>query len=451
MRVTLWPDGRPGGALLQKYETEVGSEQDFTGRVRVRGLEPDTAYTYQVRFEAGPGPFARPSDPIEGRFRSAPTAQQSRALRVAFGGDLAGQNVCRDAERGFPIFREISTAKPDLFIGLGDMIYGDGVCESRGRYGNQQVPGLFGPATDIEGYRAHWRYSREDPHLASLLAEAAYLPIWDDHEVTNDFGPHPHEHDPGAARDGAGLLDAGLQAFLDYNPVDQQSLAPPAGVPGPLPSLHRSFRWGRHLELFVLDTRRQRDANDAPDRDGSPKTLLGPAQRRWLTHGLASSDASWKVVVSSVPISVPTGSATARDGWSGLGGSTGFQRELRAILASLHAAGVRNMLWITTDVHFASVFRYDPFAEEASAFLEVVTGPLNAGLFPSQSFDPALRAERLFFYGPASADAVGSYRDALGWFNFGLLDVAENGTLTIQIVNGRGEPVYRARLETGKP
>jgi alkaline phosphatase D len=59
------------------------------------------------------------------------------------------------------------------------------------------------------------------------------------------------------------------------------------------------------VELFILDTRQYRSRNSEPDGPG--KSMLGETQRRWLLDGLAASDAVWKVVVTSVTLSVPTG------------------------------------------------------------------------------------------------------------------------------------------------
>jgi alkaline phosphatase D len=203
--------------------------------------------------------------------------------------------------------------------------------------------------------------------------------------------------------------------------------------------LYRRFRWGRHLELFLLDTRFYRDANTAPDDGEAPKTMLGAEQRAWLVEGVASSDATWKVVVSSVPISIPTGGA-ARDGWANYDTDQGFERELLEILSAWRAAGVRNLVFVTTDVHFATGFRYAPFPD--LSFLEFVSGPLNAGLFPKLELDDTLRPERLFLYAPPGPGAVDGLDDALRWFNFGEMEIDAAGTLAVRIVNGRGEIVF---------
>jgi len=83
---------------------------------------------------------------------------------------------------------------------------------------------------------------------------------------------------------------------------------------------------------------------------------------------------------------------------------------------------IRNSVWITTDVHFAEAFRYVPFAENPGfSVSELVTGPMNAGIFPNTDFDPTLNPERLAFFGPSSAGAVTSWAQAKQWFNFGEL------------------------------
>lgn len=47
-------------------------------------------------------------------------------VRFAWGGDISGQNVCRDADEGFPLMDVINGAGPyDFFLNVGDAIYGE--------------------------------------------------------------------------------------------------------------------------------------------------------------------------------------------------------------------------------------------------------------------------------------------------------------------------------------
>jgi alkaline phosphatase D len=423
----------PEPELVREIEAPVDAESDFSGRVPLDELRPASRYRVTVRFTDADG---RTGSPETATFRTAPRADAPAAVRLAWGGDLAGQGVCRDAREGFPIFGPILAERPDLFVGLGDMIYADDLCHPIGFFGNQQVPGEFGPAADLDGFRAHWRYAREDAGLRVLLATTPYVAVPDDHEIVNDAGPHHDTRAEPPYRAGVPLLPLGMRAFREWNPVPDEG------------RLFRRLRWGRHLELFVLDTRQYRDPNLAPDTGRVPKTLLGMAQRRWLERTVRKSDATWKVIASSVPLAVPTGSFEGGpDGWANLGSDGGFERELVGLLADFQRAGVRNLVWIGTDVHFATVFRYAPFADAPEfRFLELLTGPLNAGLFPNSRFDPTLGPQRLFYYAPSDPKAVQTLAEAKRWFSFGLLDVGADGTLTARVVNGLGEEVFRLTL-----
>jgi alkaline phosphatase D len=436
----LWARGDRGGTLRVRLfggphrriePVRVEAADDWTGQVRLVGLAPARRYFYRVRFDHG-----RRAE--RGSFRTPPAETEAAPVRLAFGGDVAGQNVCRDAAEGFPIMETIRAWRPDVFVGLGDMIYADNACAATGMYGNAQLAGDFVPAIDLPSFWAHWRYNRADPGSRRLLASTSYVGVWDDHEVINDFGPLTDVGTAPPYSPDVHLLPIGLRAFLDYTPVASA------------PRLYRSLRWGRHLELFVLDTRSYRDANYAPDSPQDPKTMLGQEQLAWLKERLAMSDATWKVIVSSVPMSIPTGfpPTNGRDGWANFDQATGFENELLDILAFMAENGVDNPVWITTDVHFAEAFRYTPFpAHPEFAVHEIVTGPLNAGIFPNRNVDPTLNPEILFFHGPASAAAVTSWDEAKRWFNFGTLEIGAGGDLTAEVVDTAGEPQFSITLE----
>ena len=414
----------------------VNVDDDYTGKIKFNGLKPNTEYQYDVWFSKQPR--GRASERSQGSFKTAPRKQQTAAVNFAWGGDLAGQNVCRDSKTGFPIFNAINKLELDFFVGLGDMIYADGVCEAKGRYGNTQIPGNFIQSASMKDFWAHWKYNRQDDAYSELLAKTAYVPIWDDHEVVNDFGPLHDTRDASPYTPGEQLLPKGLKAFLDYNPVAEKSLTPSR--------LYRSMRWGKHLEVIVLDNRQYRDANSEEDDDTFKKTMLGREQVAWFKNTIDKSDATWKVIVSSVPISIPTGfpAENGRDGWANFDQNTGFERELLEIFDYMYKKGERNIVFLTTDVHFAEVFSYTPFADRPDfKVYEYVTGPLNAGLFPNRDFDESLGTESLFFYGPESAD-VTSYKDALPWMNFGAADISKEGVLTLSVRDVNGKIRYEA-------
>ncbi|MEO0326948.1 MAG: alkaline phosphatase D family protein, partial [Myxococcota bacterium] len=341
-------------------------------------------------------------------------------------------NVCRDREEGFPIFEPLARSRYAFFVGLGDMIYGDGRCEETGRFGNAQVAAPFVESARIEDFWAHWRYARGDSALAKLLRVTPYVALWDDHEVANDFAPS----DP--------LMGVGLRAFLHHNPID---VGESAGR-----RLHRALRWGRNVELLALDARQHRDPASRPDLEGAPKSMLGSEQRAWLEERLRESDARWTVIASSVPLSIPTGSEQARDGWADGGNGQGYERELRALLAVARDAG-RNLVFLTADVHFSTVLRYAPFADEAPDFVvhEVVVGPLSAGIYPREDLDETFGPERLFLHRPGDASAISTYAEAKAWFSYGELDVDWDGYLRLRVRGVDGRVLFEKSLRSPRP
>lgn len=428
--------------------TDVEAGHDFTGKIRVTGLRANRHYHYRVWF----ADKNSRSKEERGSFKTAPINSNRAPLKVSWSGDFAGQNVCRDAKEGFPIFNSVLEERSDFFIGLGDMIYADSVCEAVGRYGNAQVVGDFVQSADLDNFWAHWRYAREDAALRQLLNETAYYGIWDDHEVVNDFGPLNDTRDTEPYVAGESLLPIGLQAFLDYNPILPQPLTPKR--------LYRNFRWGKHAEFFYLDNRQYRDHNLSVDSEERAKTMLGREQLEWLKEMIRKSNATWKIIVSSVPIAINTGfpPELGRDGWANDDANeaptvdgfpqneTGFEFELMSIMETLRETN-SNSLFITTDVHFAEVFRFTPFADAPEFQVhEVVIGPGNAGIFPNRHFDTTLGTESLFFFGPESSQSVDSWATAKKWFNYGTIEIDQNGKLLTKVKDTVGDVKYSLSL-----
>ncbi len=430
-------DGHP---LFEKTAPVV-KERDFTGKIKVIGLKPDTVYHYQVWFDAENGKPSGKFPASQGKFRTAPLPTAAKAVTFAWTGDLAGQNVCRDAEEGFPGFNAINALDIDFFVGLGDMIYADNICEEIGKYGNRQVPGNFQPAANMKDYWEHWKYNREDTAYQQLLAKTPYFVVWDDHEVVNDFGPLKDTRDHPPYDPGEHLLPLGRRAYEDYNPIEENPDSPHR--------LYYASQWGSNIEVIFMDNRQYRDANISEDDPARQKTMLGREQVVWLKEKLRTSKALWKVIVSSVPMSIPTGwpATDGRDGWANFDMETGYENELLDIISYMKGLENRNYVWITTDVHFAEVFRYTPFPEDPSFNLhEFVVGPISAGLFPSRDYDATLNPEVLFFHGPETMDSVKTWEEAKKWFNFGVISVDKSGKFTGSVRDTFGTILYETTL-----
>lgn len=405
---------------------------DHTARIRL-ALPP--VGELLVWASGGDAQDEPPPDCTPRALHLAPRGDAARPVLFAFGGDVGGQNVCRHVEHGFPTLPAFAAREVDFRVLLGDLVYADDTCRAEGALDHAQLE-LRAPALpSIEAYRAHWRYAEEDAAYRAMRW-GAYA-VWDDHEIVNDAGPL-HDH----VRRGPGqhvpLLPLGRRTFLEHNSLDVS----PGDVATPL---YRRFRWGRAVELVLLDTRSHRDDDGALDDGAAPKTLLGAAQRFWLEDILRSSDAQWIVIASSVPIALPTGANGRRDSWAAGDTGRGFVRELRALFEVARRAGRRALVFVTTDVHFTSAFQHRPFEDDPGFVVhELVTGPLAAGLFPFDAYDTTLGTERVLHHVPEGG--VHTLEDARPFFTWGEVAVDARGALTLSACNA-DEEIWRESIE----
>jgi alkaline phosphatase D len=389
------------------------AETDYTLTIPLEGLSPATRYRYHVL--VGSADQATRQLPAslsaKGEFTTLPDEKTSAVVTFAWSGDLGGRGRCRQGASGYPIFDVIQRHNPDFFLFLGDTIYGDHVCPSP-----PNEPGADFKAATLQMYRLRHRYQRGAEALQRFLRTVPVYVIWDDHEVKNNFaGPFEEQ------------MPAGRQALSEYWPITS-----PAEDPH---RLYRRVRYGADLELFILDTRQYRSRNADPD--GPAKTMLGATQLAWLLDGLRTSTAIWKVIVTSVPLSIPKdGDATVpgNDGWAGGPDGTGFEYERQVIVDVILHDTIKNVVFIGGDVHWVQANAYDPNQDGVIDFHEYITGPLSA---PPGRFAPTrqeLHPTQLFY--------------EVGYHNFGLVRVTKD-SFDVTVVDEAGHKrvahVVRAR------
>ena len=341
------------------YETTAA--RDYTLTIALNDLRPATAYG--VRITAVPlgtqsqsqAKIEQPSEVVTGRFRTLSEAPAREAVQFGWSADLGGQAYCRDTVAGYPIFDVARQFPMDFFLLLGDTIYADEICPAP-----PNAAGSNFTATTLEAYQAKHRYQRGSAALQRFLATVPVFVVWDDHEVRNNFsGPFEEK------------MPAGRQALFDYWPISRDPEDPHR--------LYRRLRAGSTIEVFILDTRQYRSRNG--DIDGPGKTMLGGPQLAWLLDGLARSTATWKVIASSVPLSVPKKAPVhtpGSDGWVNGGDGTGFETELKRIADWIVSQHVRNVIWLAADVHFVQANEYDADGDGRHDFHEFIAGPLSA-------------------------------------------------------------------------
>jgi alkaline phosphatase D len=297
---------------LAQYQTTgarvVDAAADNSTIFSLDGLTPLTRYYYRAMVDGHtPGPIAS--------FVTAPQEDDAGKVTFCFSGDT------RQGYKPFTVMRAIRDQKPDFFLHLGDTIYAD----------------RNGAARTLEEFWGKYRINRDDASAQSCFSETSVYVMWDDHEVENDYLPgHP-------------LAPIGRKAFLDYWPVRRSAAEPE--------QIYRAIRWGRGVDLILLDTRQYR----APDRS----SMLGLRQKEWLFDRLTSSTATFKFIATAVPMA-----GGGSDRWDG------YPKERSEILRYIHQKKFSGVVFLSADLHCAAVTKIP----KSNGLLDITAGPLAAPL-----------------------------------------------------------------------
>jgi alkaline phosphatase D len=426
-------------------------ETDFTANLRLSGLPAGSPIYYRVQFED----LARPrvlSAAATGSFRTAPQGRQS--VTFAWSGDTAGQGYGIDRARGgMRTYETIRRLAPDFFVHCGDHIYADNPFPPRIRlddgteWTNLVTEQTGKVAETLAEFHAKYRYNLLDEQVRRFNAEVPLFAQWDDHETTNNW--YPGEQLDGDDRytvKSASLLAARAQrAFLDYLPLQ------PAGVSRD--RIYRTVPYGPLLELFLLDMRSYRGPNseNRQAQAGDDTALLGRSQLAWLKRRIIASRAIWKVVCSDMPLGVIVrdGERAFENAANGDGPPRGRELEVAELLQFLKVAGVRNVVWLTADVHYAASHYYDPTQarfQEFDPFWEFVSGPLHAGTFGPNALDDTFGPQVRFCSVPEGMRPNRPPSDGLQFFGVVRID-GQSGTMTVAHYNVAGDRLWSIDLE----
>src|SRR6185503_19298281 len=251
-------------------------------KARVTGLNAHEQYYYRFSTRTTDGPV--------GRFRTALPPDSRQPVRFAFWS-------CQDFTHGFYNAHEVLAEEDlDFVVCLGDYIYAE--TEERGATAvRADRIGSTGPtgtreAITLDDYRAKYRLYRSDPALRRVHARFPTIMVWDDHEVQDNYA--------------GGEVDGGLPPELRYSTARKRAAyrafyesmpySPPVGD-----RIYRTLRFGRTVDLIVMDQRQYRA--DQPCNDAiappcpeypQPRPFLGRKQLNWLKRRLSASKATWK-------------------------------------------------------------------------------------------------------------------------------------------------------------
>lgn len=241
--------------------------------------------------------------------------------RIAFGS-------CATQSKPQPVWDEIVKTQPQLFLALGDNIYGD--------------------TTDMEVMKGKYAQLAAKPGYQALLKTCPVLATWDDH----DYGVN----DGGA---GYSRKVESQQVMLDFYGVAPDSpRRRRAGV-------YESWRYGpegKRVQIILLDLRyfRSRAAKDTrppeekvrlnlvgwytPDPDPAA-TILGAEQWAWLEAQL-KLPADLRLIGSSTQV---IASEKGMESWGN------FPLERKRLYDLIGRTGANGVIFLSGDVHFSEI------------------------------------------------------------------------------------------------
>lgn len=412
-------------------------ESDFTAKVLLEDLPAGQDMFYRVT----PQDLASPAMSGEaqiGRFRTAPA--DARPVSFVWSGDVAGQGWGIDEARGgMRGFRTMLNNRPDFFIHCGDSIYADCPieCELKlpggGVWRNVVTEEKSDVAQTLAQFRGNYKYNLLDVNVRAFNAEVPILAQWDDHEVTNDWWPARTIDERGYSEHSALQLAARAgRAFHEYMPT-RQTFAEPGRI-------YRKISYGPLLDVLLLDMRSYRGPNDV-----SEAPLLGAKQLAWLKRQLAASRAVWKVIAAGLPIGLVSSDAIAR----GDGAPAGRETEIAGLLSFVKRNSVKNVVWLTADMHYTAAHHYSPnraVFQDFDPFWEFVSGPLHAGTWGAAPLDNTFGPDVRYQNG-CTAEQGENLAPCFGLQFFGRVDIARDGVMTVTLKDVDNRDLWSVRIE----
>lgn len=345
------------GRVLRSGTVTAVADLAHTVHVDVDGLDPDGEWW--VRFTADG------FDSPVGRGRTLPVSGTT-PLRFGFA------SCQRYSDGYYTALRGLAGEDCDLWLHLGDYIYEN---DNEGPVRTEP-----GECFTLADYRNRYALYKSDADLQAAHQSAPVVPVWDDHEVDNNYADEVGQ----AGQTPAQILArraAGYRAWFEHQPV---RLAAPTG---PDLVIHRRLAWGELATFHMLDTRQFRDPapcggglTDCPDRLGGDRTLLGVDQRTWLGDSLGGSKAVWDVIGQQVVFApLPFGGNFNTDQWDG------YPQERERVWDLLK--GRPNPVVVTGDIHASGAARLHDVLDDVAT--ERIGTEL-VGTSVSTTFNPAL-------------------------------------------------------------
>ena len=315
--------------IVAQGNAQTDASKDFTIKIDVTGLSPNTFYFYEFEFN---GSFS-----AVGRTKTLPVGDVENVRFAVVS--------CANLEAGyFNVYSAINERNDvDAVLMLGDYIY---EYASGGYSPNSSVDRVWEPEeeiVDLAEYRLRYSSYHMDNALRKLHQNFPWICVWDDHETANNSfvnGAENHTSDEG---DWFTRKENGKRAFFEWLPIRPKA---PENT-----QIFRSFKWGNLANLVMLDTRLEGRDEQVPASDptinDTNRTILGDEQFLWLKDELSLGTQQWKILGNQVMMGEITalGNPINTDGWDG------YPAERQRLYNHLTQNNIDNFVVATGDIH----------------------------------------------------------------------------------------------------
>jgi len=250
----------------QMTEHKVSAKTDFSHQFSLASLKPATVYHYSAKTAGAKDKMVHA--PLVGRFETAPAPDVAADITFTVVSCTGYRDL--DHPDGYHIFPAMHKLAPKFYVHTGDNCY----------YDSDDIR-----ANTVALARHHWHRMHGQPRqVAFHLTTPGY---WekDDHDCYHD--------DCWPTTTSKLMLPLtfpeGLAVFREQVPMG--------------PRTYRTFRWGRGLQIWLVEGRDFRSPNTM--KDGPEKTIWGKEQKEWVLKSLLASNADFKILISPTPIVGP--------------------------------------------------------------------------------------------------------------------------------------------------
>ena len=328
--------------IVNSGSTTTDSNTDYTVKVDVTGLSPNTWYYY--RFKAG-SVYS-----ICGRTKTLPTGNADSVRLAVFS--------CSDFQTGyFNAYNDISKRNDiSAILHLGDYYY-----EYQGDSSGSDASGdtsrfhpLTHDAVSLGDYRLWHSQYKLDQDTRAMLEQYPLIAVWDDHEsANNSWYSGAQNHNPATQGSWFVRKNAAKKAYFEWMPIRQQAT-------GNDTIIHRNFNFGNLFNLVMLDTRLEaRDSSlgsliptTQPYMSATTRQMIGPTQLAWLQGQLNDGGATkWKVLGNQVMIAPLTLNLLAvtevlnGDQWDG------YPAEKARVFNYISQNNIKDVVVLSGDIH----------------------------------------------------------------------------------------------------